>query len=56
MSEKWQTLSAKLSWSHYSELIPLANVEKKLIITIIKSINLLLKLNIYKLERYLFIF
>ena len=25
---KWQTLSAKLSWSHYSELIPLANVEK----------------------------
>ena len=28
VSEKWQTLSAKLSWSHYSELIPLANVEK----------------------------
>ena len=26
--QKWQTLSAKLSWSHYSELLSLNNIDK----------------------------
>ena len=57
VSEKWQTLSAKLSWSHYSELILLANVEKNnFYIVIINRFNLFLKLNIYELARKFLLF